>query len=434
MSNSKHEPAMISSVFSLYVKSQIRNLILKKGLRVDGRKLDEFRPINIEVDVFKKLHGSCLFQRGQTQVFSTVTFDSVEAAFHPDSISQMLGSQQKKTFMLHYEFPGYATNEISASRGANRREIGHGALAEKALKHVIPDEFPYSIRRACQVLESNGSSSMASACGGSVALLDAGVRLKNPVGGVAIGLMTNPEKPDEDYRLLTDLMGMEDYAGDMDFKIAGTEKGFTAMQLDVKTLGLTRKQLKESLEVGDRGVKFVLGKMRAAISGPRVQFKPTVPVVEVVSIEHFKRLILFRNGAYNLKLIEAETGVKISQEDDTHVSLFAPNPEKLQQAKDLMQKLFDENEVKEYPYGKMLHVEIIEMSDRGVMVKLPDGGAPIFIPNVRLSNVPIKHPSAAGLQVGQKITIQWLGRDPTTGQIRVSRRTTAGLSSQAANS
>ncbi|RCN32104.1 putative polyribonucleotide nucleotidyltransferase [Ancylostoma caninum] len=304
------DPSMIQAIFRHLTKKALRDLILDQNMRCDGRGITDFRPITITVDVFKRLHGSSLFQRGQTQVMSTVTFDSPAAAFHSDSISQILGSQRKKMFMLHYEFPSYATNEISSSRGANRRELGHGALAEKALKHVIPKEFPYSIRLACQVLESNGSSSMASACGGSLALLDAGVPLSASVAGVAVGLITDKDSK-RPHRVLTDISGIEDYAGDMDFKIAGSSQGFTAMQLDVKIPGLSRQQLTEALVSGKAGVDHVLDKMAVMLDKPREVFKPTVPVIESMRLDAYKRQALFRAGGMHAKTIEAETGVKV---------------------------------------------------------------------------------------------------------------------------
>lgn len=256
-------------------------------------------------------------------------------------------------FMLHYEFPGFAINELNSSRPFNRRELGHGVLAEKALKHVIPENFPYCVRLACQVLESNGSTSMASACVGSLALYDAGVPLTSPVAGVAIGMFSNSENETEEYKILTDILGMEDYAGDMDFKIAGicfvisttnkqcakllgTKRGFTAMQLDLKTGGLTPKQLIEAVEAGRNGIDHVLGKMNAAIGKPRSSFKPSVPIMTTFPVPFYKRAILYRNGGYNVKLIEAETGVKILNEDENLVSLFAPNPEKLEIAKKMI--------------------------------------------------------------------------------------------------
>uniref|UniRef100_A0A8R1HLH8 Uncharacterized protein n=1 Tax=Caenorhabditis japonica TaxID=281687 RepID=A0A8R1HLH8_CAEJA len=300
-----------SRYFSL-VKSILRETILTSGIRCDGRKIDEFRPITIHVDMYKKLHGCSMFQRGQTQVMSTVTFDSPTAAFHPDSVAQLLGSQRKKSFMLHYEFPSYATNEIGTSRMGNRREIGHGALAEKALKNLFPKDFPYATRLACQVLESNGSSSMASVCGGSLALFDAGVPMKNAAAGVAIGLICDQNAPDEQYKVLTDILGIEDYAGDMDFKIAGTAAGLTAAQMDVKTLGLTREQFSKSIQAARNGIDHVLRKMSIMRDQPREQFKSSVPIIQSMRIEPHKRVTLFRNNGYNCKLIEAETGVKVS--------------------------------------------------------------------------------------------------------------------------
>ena len=327
---------LVEQAFSDHVKQSIRRLAIELDQRCDGRKMDEFRPISIAVDVYKKLHGSALFQRGQSQVMGTVTFDSPAAAFHPDSIAQLLGSQQKKMFMLHYEFPGFATNEFSGNRPFNRRELGHGVLAEKALKHVVPDNLPYCIRLACQVLESNGSTSMASACVGSLAMYDAGIKLKSPVAGVAIGLIEDKEK--KDYKILTDILGIEDYAGEMDFKMAGTKSGFTAMQLDLKNNGLRKDQLLDALRAGRKGLDHVLKKMNEAIPEPRPEFKPTVPVMETMPLPSYKRAAIFRGGGYNAKLIEAETGTKILVEDDANISLFAPNKEKLQKAKKMIEE------------------------------------------------------------------------------------------------
>ncbi|ETN79786.1 putative polyribonucleotide nucleotidyltransferase [Necator americanus] len=407
-------------------KLVLSDLILDNNVRCDGRGIKEFRPITISVDVFKRLHGSSLFQRGQTQVMSTVTFDSPAAAFHSDSISQILGSQRKKMFMLHYEFPSYATNEISSSRGVNRRELGHGALAEKALKHVIPSEFPYTIRLACQVLESNGSSSMASACGGTLALLDAGVPLLAPVAGVAIGLVTD-ENSKRPHKILMDISGIEDYAGDMDCKIAGSSLGFTAMQLDVKVHGLSRQQLTEVFARGRDGISYVLSKMAVILDKPRAEFKPTVPVFESMRLDAYKRQALFRAGGMHAKTIEAETGVKISHEDDVHINLFAPNKQRLGDAKALMMKLLAETDEPEFTFGQMVPAEVVDLLEKGAMLRLGGAGRPIFVPNSQLHSVPIRHSSASGLQIGQKTTVQWLGRDVDTGQIRLSRKTIASV-------
>ncbi|KJH42443.1 putative polyribonucleotide nucleotidyltransferase [Dictyocaulus viviparus] len=409
-------PAIIQAIFRNITKKSIRSLfskflkhflykrmrmfselILETNKRCDGRGLSDIRPITINIDVFKRLHGSSLFQRGQTQVISTVTFDSPAAAFHSDSISQILGSQRKKMFMLHYEFPSYATNEISSTRGVNRRELGHGALAEKALKHVIPSDFPYTVRLACQVLESNGSSSMASVCGGSLALLDAGVPISASVAGVAIGLVTDSEA-NRPHKVLTDILGIEDYAGDMDFKIAGSSRGFTAMQLDIKIPGLTREQLNEAFIKGRIGLDHVLSKMAVLRDRPRGEFKATVPVMESMRLDTYKRQILFRSGGLHAKTVEVETGVKISQEDDAHIGLFAPNKERLNDAKALISKVLAEDDEPMYVFGQMISAEVVELLERGAMLKLPGAGRPIFVPNSQLHSNPIRHSSASGLQ------------------------------------
>ncbi|XGW35342.1 hypothetical protein V3C99_018948 [Haemonchus contortus] len=423
---SDEDPTLIQAIYRNITKKALRVLILENNMRCDGRNLTDVRPITITVDLYKRLHGSSLFQRGQTQVMSTVTFDSPAAAFHSDSISQILGGQRKKMFMLHYEFPSYATNEIATSRGSNRRELGHGALAEKALKHVVPKEFPYSIRLACQVLESNGSSSMASVCGGSLALLDAGVPLSSSVAGVAVGLITDKEN-EKPHKVLTDILGIEDYAGDMDFKIAGSSRGFTAMQLDVKIPGLTREQLTEALVSARGGIDHVLQKMAVIRDRPREEFKPSVPVLESMRLDAYKRQTLFRSGGMHAKTVEAETGVKISHEDDAHISLFAPNKQRLEDAKTLIAKLLSETDEPMFAFGQMVPAEVVELQERGALLQLAGVGRPVFVPNSQLHALPIRHSSASGLQVGQKTTVQWLGRDATTGQIRLSRKTVTSV-------
>lgn len=423
---SEDDSALIQAIFRDVTKKALRMLILDNNMRCDGRGIREIRPITINVDIFKRLHGSSMFQRGQTQVMSTVTFDSPAAAFHSDSISQILGSQRKKMFMLHYEFPSYATNEISTSRGASRRELGHGALAEKALKHVVPKEFPYSIRLACQVLESNGSSSMASVCGGSLALLDAGVPLSASVAGVAMGLFTDKENT-KPHKVVTDLLGIEDYAGDMDFKIAGSPRGFTAMQLDVKVPGVTRQQLRESFSCAREAIDHILDRMAAIRERPREEFKASVPALEAIRLDPHKRQTLFRAGGLHAKTVEAETGVRVYHEDDAHVGMFAPNKQRLEEAKALISKLLSETNEPTFAFGQMISAEVVELQERGAMLLLAGIGRPVFVPNSQLHALPIRHSSASGLQVGQKTTVQWLGRDADTGQIRLSRKTVTSV-------
>ncbi|KAF8382357.1 hypothetical protein PRIPAC_71499 [Pristionchus pacificus] len=383
----------IRARYSTLVKKTLRSLILRSSLRCDGRGIDEFRPISIQVDVFKKLHGSALFQRGQTQVLSTCTFDSPSAAFHPDSIAQLLGSQRKKSFMLHYEFPGYATNEITVGRaGLNRRELGHGALAEKGLKHLVSPAFPFCVRLACQVLESNGSSSMASVCAGSMALLDAGVPLKAQAAGVAIGLITDEQAPDEKY-----------------------------------------EQLHESIVRGQSAIDRLVRRQDEEIARPREQFKASVPVLESLQLETYKRGILFKGGAMAAKQIEVETGVKISLDDDTHVCLTAPNREEMERAKTMIKELTAESDETQIEFGKMISVEIVAVHDGGISVKITPNGKAYYVANKQLHSTPIQHPSAIGLKVGDRVTMQWLGRDSTTGAVRMSRRTLQGAAGAASN-
>ncbi|KAH7729070.1 polyribonucleotide nucleotidyltransferase 1 [Aphelenchoides avenae] len=412
---------VLSAYFERFVRQIMRQLTIDSGVRCDGRGVSEFRPISIEVDVFKKLHGSAIFQRGQSQVLGTVTFDSPQAAFHPDSVAQLLGAQQKKMFMLHYEFPQFAINQISTGGGSNRRELGHGALAEKSLKHLIPHDFPYSVRVACQVLESNGSTSMASACVGSLALFDAGVPLKSHVGGVAIGLFADEADPESGV-VLTDLSGIEDYGGHMDFKIAGTPSGFTAMQMDLKISGLSMGLLKKSLDSARKGLDHVLEKMNAAISRPRPQFKPTVPVIDTMPMPTYKRNILFKSGGYHAKSVEVETSVKVSIEDDGTVSLLAPNREKLAEAKEMISRLVEENTEVDLTFGAIYNAEVTEVRESGVMVLLKKDTRPIFLRNSELAPQPVKHASALGLKIGDRIKVQYFGRDQTSGAHRISRK------------
>ncbi|CAI4220663.1 unnamed protein product [Auanema sp. JU1783] len=252
-------------------------------------------------------------------------------------------------------------------------------------------------------------------------MFDAGVPLLSPAAGVAIGLVTG-EDTAKDYKVLTDLLGIEDYAGDMDFKIAGTKNGYTALQLDVKILGLTRQQLTESLIRGREGVDYVLEKMAVMRDRPRAEFKSSVPVIETVPIEIYKRHTLFRGGAMNVKLIEAETGAKITMEDDAHISVFAPNKEMMEEAKAMLKKILTDSEEVSYNFGQIIEVEVAEMVEKGVYVHLRGASQPVFVPNSQIHPTPISHSSATGLKTGQKLTMQWLNRDPVTGKIRLSRR------------
>ncbi|GIY42052.1 polyribonucleotide nucleotidyltransferase 1, mitochondrial [Caerostris darwini] len=266
------DTALLYESANIVVKDIFRNLIMETRKRCDGRDLQDLRDISCDVNLYKPLHGSAVFQRGQTQVFCTVSFDSLDAAYKADSISVLTGGIEEKKFMVHYEFPPYATNDIGRSGSFGRRELGHGALVEKSLRPVVPSDFPLTVKLTSEVFESNGSSSMASVCGGSMALMDAGVSICAPVAGIAMGLISVPnlKRPYEieDYRILTDILGLEDYLGDMDFKIAGSEKSISALQLDVKVPGVPLQVIKDAIEQGIEGKDKILNIMNEVIYNP----------------------------------------------------------------------------------------------------------------------------------------------------------------------
>lgn len=420
------EPFEIVESFNIVTKEIFRSLILNEYQRCDGRDLTTLRDISCEVDLFQPLHGSALFQRGQTQVLCSVTFDSLESSIKPDIITTALSGIKDKNFMLHYEFPPYATNEVGKMGGFNRRELGHGALAEKALRPVIPKDFPFTIRVTSEVLESNGSSSMASACGGSLALMDAGVPISSAVAGVAIGLISkpNPEKVSEimDYRLLTDILGIEDYLGDMDFKLAGTSKGITALQADVKIPGLPLKVVMEAIQQATVAKREILGLMNKCIVKPRDKRKENGPVVENVRVPVSRRARFVGPGGHNLRRLQAQTGVTISQMDEETFSVFAPTPSAMHEAQEFISEICKDDQEQQLEFGAIYTATITEIRDIGVMVKLYPNMSAVLLHNSQLDHKRIKHPSALGLEVGQQIQVKYFGRDPTDGRMRLSRK------------
>ncbi|KAM8858501.1 polyribonucleotide nucleotidyltransferase 1, mitochondrial [Spinachia spinachia] len=412
--------------FNTVSKEVFRNLILNEYKRCDGRELTALRNISCNVDLFKPLHGSALFQRGQTQVLSSVTFDSLESSVKADIVTTALSGIKSKNFMLHYEFPPYATNEIGKMGGINRRELGHGALAEKALRPVIPKDFPFTIRVTAEVLESNGSSSMASACGGSLALMDAGVPISSAVAGVAIGLISkaNPENPADilDYRILTDILGIEDYLGDMDFKLAGTNKGITALQADVKIPGLPLKVVMEAIQQATVAKKEILSIMNKCTPKPRETRKENGPVVETIRVPVSRRARFAGPGGCNLRRLQAQTGVTISQVDEETFSVFAPTPGAMSEAQDFIGEISKDDQEQQLEFGAIYSATIIEIRDTGVMVKLYPNMSAVLLHNSQLDHKRIRHPSALGLDVGQQIQVKYFGRDPTDGRMRISRK------------
>ena len=333
------------------VKEEVRRLITVDKVRPDGRKIDEIRPIDCDVAILPRTHGSGLFTRGQTQALSVCTL----GALGDEQILDGLDLEDRKRFMHHYNFPPFSVGEARPLRPPGRREIGHGALGERALSKVIPSEekFPYTIRLVSECLESNGSTSQASICASTMALMDAGVPIKAPVAGIAMGLIKN----DEHYTVLTDIQGMEDHLGDMDFKVAGTAEGVTAIQMDIKIDGINRNILSEALAQAKEGRMFILNKMLAAISEPRKQLSPYAPKITVMHINPDKiRDVIGAGGKVINKIIE-ETGVKIDIEQDGRVFIASPNAEANEKAKAIIEGIVKEVVVGEIYLGKVKRVE-----------------------------------------------------------------------------
>ncbi|XP_071963621.1 polyribonucleotide nucleotidyltransferase 1, mitochondrial-like [Antedon mediterranea] len=418
------ENYIITETFYALAKQIFRNLILDEDKRCDGRNLDELRNICCQVDMYKPLHGSAIFQRGQTQVLCTVTFDSIESALRTNSLSDTLDGVKEKNFMLHYEFPPYATNEIGRVKSGSRRELGHGNLAEKALKSVVPEDFPFTIRLTSEVLESNGSSSMASVCGGTLAMMDAGVPISNAVAGVAIGLMTNVNEESneiEEYKILTDILGIEDFMGDMDFKLAGTKKGITALQADFK-LPIPMKLIAEAVQQGTHAKSEIIKIMSDVISKPRSDRKANSPVTETLEVPIARRSHFVGPGGYNLKKLRAETGITITQLDETNFQVFAPSPVAMDEAKLKIEKLLVDDREPNLEFGGVYTATINEIRESGVMIKLYPTMTPSLLHVSQLDQRKVSHPSALGLEVGQEIHVKYFGRDPVSGRMRLSRK------------
>jgi len=341
----------VKMILDKIVKGEVRRLITEEKVRPDGRKLDEIRPLSSEVGILPRTHGSGLFTRGQTQALSICTL----GAMGDVQILDGLGIEEEKRFMHHYNFPQFSVGETGPSRGPGRREIGHGALGERALVAVIPDEkdFPYTIRCVSEVLESNGSTSQASICASTLAMMDAGVPLKAPVAGIAMGLI----KSGEHYSILTDIQGMEDHLGDMDFKVAGTAKGVTALQMDIKIDGLSREILDEALTQAKIGRMQILDSMLATIDQPRTQLSAYAPKILTMHINPDKiRDVIGPSGKQINKIIE-ETGVKIDIEQDGTVFISSTNEEMNQKAKSIIEDIVREVVVGQMYLGKVKRIE-----------------------------------------------------------------------------
>ncbi len=333
--------------FDKLVKEVVRHMITVEKIRPDGRQLDEVRPITCRVGVLPRTHGSGLFTRGQTQVLNITTLAPLSEKQTIDGI----GIDTEKRYIHHYNFPSFSVGETRSSRGPGRREIGHGALAERALVPVIPSEadFPYAMRLVSEVLESNGSSSMASVCGSTLSLMDAGVPIKAPVAGIAMGLVTK----DDHYTILTDIQGMEDALGDMDFKVAGTAKGVTAIQMDIKISGLSREILHEALEQAHKGRMHIMGIMMETINAPRESMSAFAPRIITMNINPDKIRDVIGSGGKVIRGIIEETGAKIDIEDDGTIFIAATEQSSADKAIEIITNLTKEVEVGEVYMGKV---------------------------------------------------------------------------------
>jgi len=341
----------IKNAFNKFLQKEVRTAILEKDFRPDGRKLDEIRPIEAKVGLLPRTHGSGLFNRGQTQVLSIVTLGSPGE----EQFVETMELETKKRFMHHYNFPPFSVGEIRPLRSASRREIGHGTLAEKALEPMLPkrDEFPYTMRVVSEVLSSNGSTSMASVCSSSLALMDAGVPLKKPVAGISIGLVTGEKG---EYKLLTDIQGIEDFAGDMDFKVAGTRDGITAIQMDTKIDGLDMNIIKETLSLAKKAREKILEIMKKTIASPRSQLSQYAPRLEMFKINPEKIRDVIGPGGKIINKIIAETGVEIDIEQDGTVVISSVKPEGMQKAVKWVKSLVKEAKVGEFYQGKVTRI------------------------------------------------------------------------------
>jgi len=352
----------IISVFNEIEKELVRGMIINDNIRVDGRRPEDIREIHCEAGILPRTHGSALFVRGETQCLAVVTLGTADDEQKIDALE----GESKKTFMLHYNFPPFSVGEVKPLRSPGRREIGHGMLAERALKAVIPTkaEFPYTIRIVSDILESNGSSSMATVCGGSLALMDAGVPVKTHVAGIAMGLMKEGDK----IVILTDILGLEDHLGDMDFKVTGTDKGVTAFQLDTKIGGIPHEVFEKALEQARQGRLFILNKMRETIAEPRENLAPYAPRIYTMQVKQDKIRDVIGTGGKVIRGIIEQTGVKIDIDDSGLINIASPDGESAKKAMDIITSITAEAEL-----GKIYLGKVKRVVDFGAFVEILPG-------------------------------------------------------------
>lgn len=351
----------VAEIIEQMEHAEVRRLITEDKIRPDGRRVDEIRPLDAEIDFLPKTHGSGLFTRGQTQALSVLTL----APMGETQIVDGLGAEYKKRFLHHYNFPQFSVGETGRYGAPGRREIGHGALGERALAQVLPslEEFPYAIRLVAEVLESNGSSSQASICAGTLALMAGGVPIKAPVAGIAMGLISDGSN----YTILTDIQGLEDHFGDMDFKVAGTREGITALQMDIKIEGITPQILKEALAQAKKARFEILDLIEATIPAPRTHLAPTAPKIDTIKIDVDKIKVVIGKGGETIDKIIEETGVKIDIDDEGNVSIYSSDQAAIDRAKEIIAGL-----VREAKVGEVYHAKVVRIEKFGAFVNLFD--------------------------------------------------------------
>ena len=397
-------------IFKELKEKVLRDEAIERGRRLDGRAFDEIRSIWIEVGVLPRTHGSAVFTRGETQALVTCTLGTAEDAQKIESFE----GEAWKSFMLHYNFPPFSVGEVAFLRGPGRREVGHGALAERALAPMIPveEKFPYTVRVVSDILESNGSSSMASVCGGSLAMMDAGVPLDAAVAGIAMGLVMD-EKTGR-YAILSDIAGAEDHYGDMDFKVAGTVDGITALQMDIKVSGITTEVMSKALEQARRGRLHILDKMREAIAAPRQNISAFAPRIVTIRIPVDKIRDVIGPGGKMIRSIIERTGVKIDVEDDGRVNVASADGASAQKAISIIQELTATPELNKTYLGKVQRI-----TDFGAFVEIMPGTDGLLhvseIANHRVKDVRDE------LREGEQVLVKVINIDPT-GKIRLSRK------------
>lgn len=408
-------PERLKEIIAFYekeLKSYVRNNILDNGVRVDGRDLKTIRPISCEVGLLPRTHGSAIFTRGQTQVLSVVTLGSPG----DEQILDGLIANESKRFMHHYNFPPFSTGESKPLRGPGRREIGHGALAERAIAAVIPsqDEFPYTIRAVSDVLSSNGSTSMGSVCGTTLALMDAGVPIHAPVAGVAMGLITGEGERAGKWAVLSDIQGIEDALGDMDFKVAGTADGVTALQMDIKVKGITYEIMAQALEQAREGRMYIMEKMLDTIDAPREDLSEYAPRIQTIKINPDKIGAVIGPGGKMIRKIQEESGAKIDIEDDGSVHVSATSGESMQTAIDAVRALTEEVEV-----GRIYTGTVRRLVDFGAFVEILPGKEGL-VRTSQLADYQVMRPEDV-VSIGDEITVMVIEVDQQ-GRVNLSRR------------